>query len=443
MPRLSKADEERQPDLRKSLDDLRRCMTLLERSGSSRRAVAQASNLTPGYLAQLLAADSERAVPTRLVEKLVRGIGLVAERCEQELRDGLLDEELEELLVGVEERLGVARVRHSSPGGVIRLDAPAYICRDCDTVADSLIGAPGDFLIAGPPQSGRSTLARKIEATALARGHQVAFVDMALVSGAVRSGELGVAAGIVEQLVGHRVDHADASDVYEPLEAWLASSRKPSLLILDNLNAGHPDVVRAAGQVLRGWHNKRGSALPANDPYRRLATWAVMTTAVTSARYASSVSLGLGTHVETSWFTRDQVRQLAEVYPVPPNAGVRKVVEEARLLFGGQPLLTHHYLHGRSTGAVAPEQLQAKPSGVFEDHLLFVAGLVVLDPDSLAAVETADSGDAAWTLYLENWGVVRTGGMGWSCSFYRDHLPFYVNEARRRADRRRGDADDG
>lgn len=435
MPRLSKEDQARTAELKKSMGELGKVVRMLDQVGVTQRAVARAAGINVGYLSQLLDASKGKVPTSVTVEKLLRGLADLADEREPSLRKQELETEVEQTLTGVESRLGVVRAQRATPGGIIAHDSPAYVRRSCDNVAERLVADAGDYLIGGPPQSGRSSLAKKIEALADGRGQQVVFVDLSLGgAGEEAVTELPVAGAIVRAIVGRDVATSDWSDLSEPLEEWLDASRRPSVVILDNANAGPPEAVKALLQVVRYWHNRRSSALPANEPYRKLATWLVMTADdVRDARFASSPGLRQGTVVETPWFIRDEVRALASAYPAPAGTNRRRwteeVVEEVRSLFAGQPLLTHHYVHERSVGAVDADAVMADPRGAFQHHLLEIATLVALSRESALAVASAGTGGPSWSSLIGQWNVVNGTSPGWSCSFYSRHLPAYVEEA--------------
>src|SRR5581483_3189889 len=66
----------------------------------------------------------------------------------------------------------------SRSGEVVPDTAPNYIRRECDGVIERDADVAGTVLIMGPAQSGRTTLARRLERLAAERGQPVAYVDL-------------------------------------------------------------------------------------------------------------------------------------------------------------------------------------------------------------------------------------------------------------------------
>lgn len=433
MPPLSKQDQARTVELRESLADLRDVVEALEHVGVSQRAVGGASGVNVGYLSQLLSSNGAKVPSSETVRRLLRGLTDLVEGNAVALRDNGTHGEAERVLAAVGERLGIPRAPRPDPASPVRPDSPAYVSRSCDRGLEQDVNVPNDYLISGPPESGRTTLARKVEALADARDHQVVYVDLS------DEPRIGHAPGerALRAIVGAAKGGllAQADDPALLLEAWLTQSPYCSLVILDNANAGPADEVEALLQLLRGWHNRRSSPLPANEPYRRLATWIVMTGRdVRHARYASTAALSQSRWIDVKWFTRPEVEVLARAYvPVglqPANAE-RVAVDEAFNWFGGQPFLTHHYLHQRARTQIAHDSVVTRPGGAFRDHLVHLANLIRLDEELANALGATDEHGPPWTPELDQMGVVDRSPPAWSSAFYRDHLPSYVADGAR------------
>lgn len=432
LPPLSQREKELEPLLGRALEELADIVQLLHNKLEvSQRAVAVASDVNPGYLSQLLDPTNGKKNPSlQMIRKLTRGVAAVVDDRRADLHRLQLADDVEEVLAGVEERFNLERPQRSGPGGVIGAEAATYIPRACDIVAEKLVSVPGEYLISGPPSSGRSSLAHRVAFLAEERGQQVALIDLDSWVDEGPASDLDLARALVSNLTPDRGTIDGWADVEEALSTWLlAGGRQASVLVVDNGNAGLANRVNALLKLVRGWHNKRSSAsLPGNSAFRNLSTWLVATSdAVRDARYTSWANVHGGLKLVTTWFARDEVSALAGAY-LPSSGGkaqaaVAEAATRARALFGGQPRLTHHLLHDRSLGLEEAIEL-TKPESVYQDHLERLAALIRLDEESHEALRKADEvGPSRVTRHLENLEVVRDRDRrDWSCLFYRDNL---------------------
>ncbi len=427
MPPLKREDQLRKDELDLSLRELRAVVARLQETvGVPQRAVALASGVNVGFLSQLLDPAKEKTASLNTIRKLTVGLSSVVESRRSDL-DGFagLTAEVTGAIEAIEQRFNLRRPHLSAPGAIVDPGARNYIRRSCDITAEGLIAVPGTYQIDGPPQSGRSSLALRIDTIARQRGHQVAAADFsdlrnegadvvalahAMVSGVNPGGPPPEASG--------------SADVFSILGEWLSKTpRRTSLLIIDNVGvAGHAGL-RIINQWLRDIQNRRGSNLPANRPFADLSLWFVSSSRALLS-YAESAWQPGWTTLRTTWFNLEEVQVLADAYPHASGATGRKarcesMAKLAHERYVGQPLLTHWYVHLASHGNLNESSEAERRSS----HLRRVAELVVLDDESRDAVlESTEAGVSHNTGYLEDMAVIKPTSRNWSCPLYRDSL---------------------
>jgi transcriptional regulator with XRE-family HTH domain len=431
MPRVSQADREREEDILNSLKELRPVLVSLQAiSGLSQNAIAEATQVNKGYLSDLLNKPDQMSPSLRKLEALTMGLRVLQGRYAVALLGTPGEDEIESGLATIERRFGwIAKVMTSS-GEVMQLSATNYVVRECDAEAEQRIGEAATVTIFGPPQSGRTSLAKHVERLAAKRG-QVAYVDVGSIPDNIQVWD-GIA-----RAIGFTTDLPSWEDLNANLKSWVSQHEHTSTLILDGFNGGPSRRVEEMLLEIRGWHQLRSSLLNVDRPWRRLAVWVVLTThTVTHARYSSSAILSRtgGSAVQTRWWRREEIDQFVASYPRPAGKPSWPIdhVNELRLYFGGQPYLTHAATEAcHLTGGTVADWIERQgATGPIHAHLVDLARLIATDPAATAAVVNADKDTLAeWAPILEDLGVAQSDGLAWSCRLYADRLPRYVQRA--------------
>lgn len=388
------------------------------------RVICDYSGIHVSYFSQLMSGHSN--VPSiSHIEKLYQAFRRLQVIYRDDLHKLALTDVVEANLSEIQQRYSLTTPVLSPPNGIIDPTTDNYVNRWGDDAA-RCAGKPGYFIISGTPQTGRSSLARRVEQTASNMGAPVVYID---------TRDLPPEPADVDELyktILAKIRTATPGiGIYSILDTWLKhnTTHLPSVLIIDGVNNGSLARVRMFQQLHRKWLFQMRKIRPAN-PWHNLGLWMVTGSDIQSCEALDYDRLFQRSGLfDASWFMPAQIQTLSNTYPAP-NQRTHKtwtsaVAKSAYELFAGQPMLTQQFIADCSSGHNPSER--PKVDGIYRLHLESLSRLIQLDPVAVAALKQSRvSGEIpfCWTLF--NLGVLDYNTNGWTNEFYLRHLPKMV-----------------
>jgi hypothetical protein len=427
--------------LKSQMRDTRRALRVavkgLSEQGIPEKDIARAAGWSASYLSQFIS-DTDAAknpLPAKVIQ-LIRALHLLSLE-KAELRS--VHDAIESVATRYELRLAAL----ANPAQPISSDAPNFLARgDVEEFIRSWTAAPGAYFFAGAPAVGLSSALLLAAQTLADQGYKVCRLsvrDDLMIPGLIERSRTGVTGAIAATMLASEAPlELDIYAVEKVIRDCLKSAPRPGYaLIVDDID-GIPDKdAQELAAMFNAWKGRRAAG---DDGYQRVTVWSAFTSNIVSptARSwyqpdASTVVRWLGGESEL-----DEMRKLARAFaPRAEQAeagpdGVELVAENANRHFGGQPQLSHMFLwdrsrDGRSDFVDAAEHV---PVGAYAEHLDRISREMIMLLGIRYAQESIDrlsKGEQLPTLVLphlmERLSVCRTATGGWSCDYYRSHLP--------------------
>lgn len=286
------------------------------------------------------------------------------------------------------------------PTGVLPLDSPVYITRECDQILRQSIRRSDSLIrIRGARQMGKTSLLARGLDEARQHGMRVVLTDLQVLNNS-HFEDADTFLRSLARWIGRQLPHRPApEEIWDPLngpnanfrdfmlESVLGELAEPLVWALDEVDRLFPTPFGAeVFGVLRAWHNER--ALDPSLPWRNLSI--VLSYATEAQLFIADLNqspFNVGTRIPMGDFTLSEVQELNRAYASPAGSG--EDIDRLYTLLGGHPYLTNRALHELAVRRMHLPVLLAEmqhENGLFGDHLRRLLTVLAQAPESEAAV---------------------------------------------------------